>query len=137
MKHIGYRAVSAAFGRALHKHPLGIASANGRLRIADTYNNRLREIDLSASTIRTAAGTGHEGLYDGTGERARFDEPGGVSFADDKVYIADTNNHAIRVFDTRTREVRTFDLSESAFVPEGATALRARILPPERLSPHR
>ena len=128
----GYR--DGAIGNALLQHPPGIVHENGCLWIADTYNNRLRMIDLSASVIVTAAGTDRDGLLDGPGERARFDEPGGVSYTDGRVYIADTNNHVIRVFDTRSRKVWTFDLYETASVPEGTAVFRVKILPPEGIS---
>jgi len=36
-----------------------------------------------------------------------FYEPGGLSIAKDKLYVADTNNHAIRVVDLNTKETKT------------------------------
>ncbi|MGH9958473.1 MAG: hypothetical protein ACREBC_15290, partial [Pyrinomonadaceae bacterium] len=36
-----------------------------------------------------------------------FYEPGGLSVASNKLYVADTNNHAIRVVDLTTRETST------------------------------
>src|SRR6266508_4076409 len=45
------------------------------------------------------------------GEMAQFYEPGGVSVADGKLYIADTNNHAIRVADLHTKQVTTLQLT--------------------------
>ncbi len=39
-----------------------------------------------------------------------FDEPGGLSISGNKLYIADTNNHVIRVADIETREVTTLVL---------------------------
>jgi hypothetical protein len=35
-----------------------------------------------------------------------FDEPGGLSVAGDRLYIADTNHHAIRVLDLTTNELK-------------------------------
>jgi hypothetical protein len=44
------------------------------------------------------AGTGEPGHTDaGEGAQAAFNEPGGISAAAGKLYVADTNNHAIRV----------------------------------------
>ena len=69
-----------------------------------------------ARSSATFAGTGEAGLLDGPGVVARFHEPGGVSVAGAKLYVADTNNHAIRVVDLATRNVSTFSLKgESAF----------------------
>ncbi len=39
-----------------------------------------------------------------------FNEPGGVSIAGDKLYIADTNNHRIRVVDMTTKALTTLQL---------------------------
>jgi hypothetical protein len=41
---------------------------------------------------------------------AQFHEPSDVSIAGGKLYIADTNNHAIRVADLNTLEVSTLEL---------------------------
>jgi hypothetical protein len=41
---------------------------------------------------------------------AQFDEPGGLSISGNNLYIADTNNHVIRVADIETKEVRTLVL---------------------------
>jgi hypothetical protein len=58
----------------------------------------------------TFLGTGQEGLRDGEGKAALFDEPGGVSIADGRLYIADTNNHVVRVADLKTKKVSTLPL---------------------------
>ncbi len=84
--------------QALLQHPLGIALWQDRLFVADTYNNKLKEIDLSSSRIRTLAGDGRAGNDD---EPARFNEPAGISVADGVLYVADTNNHQVRTVDLR------------------------------------
>lgn len=82
------------------QHPLGIAWTAEKLYVADTYNNKIKEIDTSARTCRSLAGTGKSGLSDAeSGAAALFNEPAGLSAAGGKLYIADTNNHAIRILD--------------------------------------
>src|SRR5205085_7137690 len=44
------------------------------------------------------------------GAQSSFYEPGGLSFAGGKLYVADTNNHAIRVVDVHTGETATLML---------------------------
>ena len=39
-----------------------------------------------------------------------FSEPGGLSYADGKLYVADTNAHRIRVVDLKTKAVSTLNL---------------------------
>ena len=43
-----------------------------------------------------------------------FNEPGGLSLASGKLYIADTNNHVVRVADLRTKQVSTLELKDSS-----------------------
>jgi DNA-binding beta-propeller fold protein YncE len=90
------------------QHPLGVVYHEGSLYVADTYNNKIKRISPKDRTSQTFLGTGKEGLDDG--ERATFDEPGGISVALGKLYIADTNNHVIRVADLKTRRVETLQI---------------------------
>ncbi len=78
------------------QHPLGVVYYEGKLYVADTYNNKIKQIDPSDGTTQTIAGTGKPGRAD---DPATFDEPAGISAAADKLYIADTNNHLIRTID--------------------------------------
>jgi sugar lactone lactonase YvrE/thiol-disulfide isomerase/thioredoxin len=78
------------------QHPLGVAQRNGQLYVADTYNNKIKVIDLAQNTCQTLAGALQSGASD---DPARFDEPAGLSIAGDRLYVADTNNQAIRVID--------------------------------------
>jgi len=89
------------------QHPLGVAVHEGRVFIADTYNHKIKVLDPKSGQVTTFAGTGKAGHVDGPGDRARFYEPGGVSIAGDRIYVADTNNHAIRMVDLETRQVET------------------------------
>ncbi len=90
------------------QHPLGVTYYEGMLYVADTYNNKIKRIDPKTKKAETFLGTGEPGLRDGA--EARFDEPGGLSIAGGKLYIADTNNHAIRVADLETKTVSTLKL---------------------------
>ena len=93
------------------QHPQGIALAGNTLYVADTYNHQLRTVDLVSHNVATAAGTGQRGWADGPGADAMFDEPGGLSYANGKIYLADTNNGLIRVLDVATHAVSTLTLS--------------------------
>jgi thiol-disulfide isomerase/thioredoxin len=90
------------------QHPLGIDYYDGWLYVADTYNNKIKRVSPKDSTSETFAGTGQGEFRDG--ERAAFDEPGGVSVSMGKLYVADTNNHAIRVVDLKTKRVSTLQI---------------------------
>jgi thiol-disulfide isomerase/thioredoxin/sugar lactone lactonase YvrE len=90
------------------QHPLGVAYHGGALYVADTYNNKIKRIALHDRVATTFLGNGSAGLRDGG--TPTFNEPGGLSVADGKLYIADTNNHAIRVADLHTRHVETLQI---------------------------
>ncbi len=91
------------------QHPLGVAFAGGAVFISDTYNHKIKRLDPATRTVTTFAGTGKPGQTDGASSAngASFYEPGGLSYANGKLYVADTNNHAVRVVDLRTKQVST------------------------------
>jgi DNA-binding beta-propeller fold protein YncE len=92
------------------QHPLGVAWHDGRLLIADTYNHKIKRLDPTTAECRTLFGDGVPGHQDGEALAARFSEPAGVSVARGRLYVADTNNHAIRVADLATGRVVTLEL---------------------------
>ena len=78
------------------QHPLGVACADGFVYIADTYNHKIKRLDPRTRRVTTFAGTGDPGHTDGASTTARFYEPGGLDATATALYVADTNNHAIR-----------------------------------------
>jgi thiol-disulfide isomerase/thioredoxin len=93
------------------QHCLGLAYGDGRLFIADTYNNKVKVVDPKSRSVKTFSGTGEPGESDSP---PRFYQPGGLSVAGDSLYVADTNNHAIRVIDLKTGSVKTLGLEDLA-----------------------
>ena len=81
------------------QHPLGFdLRLVNKLLIADTYNHKIKELDPETQKVSVQLlGTGKPGQVDG--RLPSFYEPGGLSVANGKLYVADTNNHAIRVVD--------------------------------------
>src|SRR5437868_15098241 len=69
---------------------------------------RSKRVTPSDRTLKSFVGTGDPGLQDG--DKAKFDEPGGVSIAKGHLYVADTNNHVIRVVDVKTGKVSTLNI---------------------------
>src|SRR5262245_45278179 len=90
------------------QHPLGLARWNDKLLIADTYNHRIKLLDPGRRTVNGCAGSGKPGQNDGS--NPSFYEPGGLAVTSTKLYVADTNNHAIRVVDLKTKETKTLQI---------------------------
>ena len=86
------------------QHVLGIAEHDGNLYITDTYNNKIKKIGIESRETTTIAGSGKPGKQDSP---AQFDEPAGISYARGNLYVADTNNHAIRVINLKNNQVKT------------------------------
>ena len=95
----GYSGDNGAATGAQLNRPAGVAvDASGNLFIADTTNNRIREV--SGATITTIAGNGTAGysVYDGPAIGAELNYPTGVAAdASGAVYVADTGNNRVRV----------------------------------------
>src|SRR5260370_3273996 len=90
------------------QHPLGLARWNDKLLIADTYNHKIKLLDPGARSVKHFAGAVKPGQVDGA--KASFYEPGGLAVAGDKLHVADTNNHAIRVVDLKTKQTKTLPI---------------------------
>ncbi len=89
------------------QHPLGVALDGPTIYVADTYNSKIKRIDIETGAV--SSWLGDEPGWD-DGSTPRFNEPGGISFDDGVLYVADTNNHAVRVVDTGTGETTTLVL---------------------------
>jgi sugar lactone lactonase YvrE len=109
--------VDAAGDSVRLQHPLDVAatSENGRhaVYIADSYNDKIKRLDPESRAVTTVFGGVGHGLVDGVAETAEFWEPGGLSLAGGTLYVADTNNHAIRAVNLDTRTVRTLEMTQS------------------------
>jgi len=89
------------------QHCLAVAHHNGIIYVADTYNNKIKAVNAQSGQTQTFAGTGQAGASDAA---PTFDEPGGLSIARGKLYVADTNNHAIRVINIDSGRVSTLPI---------------------------
>lgn len=83
------------------QHPLGIAFGNKQLYVADTYNDKIKQIDPGTRRSETIP----------LPDTALF-EPGGLGFAGGKLYVADTNHHRVVVFDLATGRHAVLELKD-------------------------
>jgi len=97
----------------------------GNTYVCEREGNAIRKVD-ARGTITTVAGTGRQGKADGPGSRATFNGPKGLRCdAQGNVFIADTENHAIRRLDARTREVTTVAGGHQGKEGDGGDARKA------------
>uniref|UniRef100_A0A7C2NW11 Redoxin domain-containing protein n=1 Tax=Schlesneria paludicola TaxID=360056 RepID=A0A7C2NW11_9PLAN len=81
-------------------------AASDRLFISDSNHNRIVVTTL-AGQLQAVIGTGAIGAKDGGYDVAEFDHPQGLALIGDSLYVADTENHLIRVVDLAAKQVAT------------------------------
>ncbi len=125
---------------ALEKSPLsplafpGKVLVSDRLFMADTGHHRI-VISSIKGEILHVVGTGNAGLNDGSLDQAQFSSPQGMIFdhLNQRLYVADTGNHALRCVDLKTRIVSTIagtgNQSRSIY-PHGGKALEVDLNSP-------
>ncbi|MEE8046772.1 MAG: thioredoxin-like domain-containing protein [Dehalococcoidia bacterium] len=96
---------------ALLQHPQGLTVHNDLIYIADSYNNKIKSVAIGTLQTRTIAGSGENGHSDGKLAAAKFSEPAGLAVVGNRIYVADTNNHKIRVIDLDAESVTTLKLT--------------------------
>ena len=85
-----------------------VAVHAGVLYVADTYNHKVKRLDLETGAVATLIGTGRAGTQEGSFESAELNQPEGLSLDGDGVlYVADTNNHRICRADLATGHLTT------------------------------
>lgn len=87
---------------------LAIDVQNNRLFISDSNHNRIVVTNLDGEFI-CQVGSSEEGLLDGQFDTASFNRPQGLAYNFKKniLYVADTENHALREIDFVNETVRT------------------------------
>ncbi len=80
-------------------------AASKRLFIADSTHHRIVITSLEGKKI-AVAGSGVEGLKDGSFAEARFSDPQGMALVGDTLYVADRKNHALRALDLKAQTVK-------------------------------
>lgn len=107
--------------------PRGITTDGTYLYVTEYNGNRIKRVLISSGYAETLAGDDStispaNANVDSTDPTlARFSSPTGIVFDDDKLYVADRNNSAIRIIKLRTREVSTLTSGGDINQPEGIT----------------
>jgi len=109
-------------------YPSGIAlnSTGSLLFIADTCNDRIREVNVSSGIITTAAGNGKYGFSGDNGQAtaAELSYPSGVAVdSAGDLFIADTDNNRIREVNVSSGKITTVAGNGTAGSTVGANSL--------------
>jgi sugar lactone lactonase YvrE len=82
--------------------PSGVALRDNRLYIADTFNGRVRCVDLSSGLMTTVAGDGGVYRYESSSDASSpsLSRPTGIAFDHEgRLFLTDSDNHLIRQWD--------------------------------------
>ena len=104
---------------------------DGTVYIVEREGNRVRAVDPGSSVITTVAGTGARGYSGDGGPAAQATFNGPKEIAVDRagnLWIVDTENHAIRIIDARSKIIRTLaGTGQAGGDGDGGPAARARL----------
>ena len=77
------------------QHPMDLCTGERELYVVDTYNHKLKELQLSSGSSRTVC--------------SELNEPQGIDRMGDYLFVTDTNNHRIVAIHRWTGELRQLD----------------------------
>lgn len=131
--------VSNTLARSRFQHCLGVAiwpreDGADRVLVADTYNHKVKVVDLDAGRVSELLGVGR--MEDaGSASDLVLDEPGGVCVTrvdgETRLFVADTNNHRVIIADPATAAWRELVIDglapESADQPSSRAATRVTL----------
>uniref|UniRef100_G3U2C4 NHL repeat-containing protein 2 n=1 Tax=Loxodonta africana TaxID=9785 RepID=G3U2C4_LOXAF len=100
------------------QHPLGVTWDKKRslLYVADSYNHKIKVVDPKTKNCLTLAGTGDaSNVISSSFTESTFNEPGGLCIGENGrlLYVADTNNHQIKVMDLETKTISVLPVIRS------------------------
>jgi uncharacterized protein (TIGR03437 family) len=97
----GFAGDGGPAGSALFNTPRGLAvGSNNRLYVADSLNNRIREINLATGIIRTVAGNGQYGtvIEDTAALSSPMAKPWGLKInRDGNLMVTEADSHTVRL----------------------------------------
>jgi len=102
--------------KALLQHPLGLCCTGNAVYVADTYNHSIRLVDLVGEQVSTVVGKPEMKtmckIDDPACDTLGLFEPSDVKLKDTTLYIADTNNHLVRIFDLDKKLLTTLPIKD-------------------------
>lgn len=92
-----------------HTAGMAIDLEKRMLYVTDSGNDRIRKINLENARVTTFVGNGESGFVDGVGTNARVFNPQSLTMdsPNRRMFLSDTDNHAIRIIDLPDGKVTT------------------------------
>lgn len=87
------------------QHPIGLVYHEGSIYVADSYNHKVKKVDVKERAAHTWIGTGSPGT---SLDPVELNEPAGMTVSGNQLIVADTNNHRLLAVDLVTKETREF-----------------------------
>mmetsp|Transcript_22660 Transcript_22660/g.51063 ORF Transcript_22660/g.51063 Transcript_22660/m.51063 type:complete len:1524 (-) Transcript_22660:53-4624(-) len=112
--------------------PIGLAGSSSTLYLLD--KNRVRVVNTDTGDVSTLAGSGANGFVDGVGTAAEFHSPRDILQDGDKLYVAESGSHRIRMLSASTGEVSTLAGYAWKAGTQDGTGTFARFLAPFSLA---
>lgn len=114
--------------------------------LVDSFNGTIRRYGIASRRVTTLAGQpGVEGISDGIGTEATFENPRGLAYDGERglLYINDGFNCTLRTLDIATREVQTIggeagvcDVNQDGPLGEGPDTARFRLIIGSAMGPN-
>ena len=117
--------------------PSGVAlDSAGNLYIADTNNNRIREVAMATGIITTIAGTGAAGYTgdNGAATSATLNKPSAVVEGSTGLYILDSGNNAVRMVSATATISTVAGTGMAGYTGDGGPATSATLHTPYGLN---
>lgn len=96
-----FGAVDGKYPAASMQHPQGVYAAEGKVYVADTYNNAIRVYDLAGKALSTLSLQG-----------GALAEPGDIYVHEGQAYVTDTGNHRVVKVDLATGQLTEIPLAQ-------------------------
>lgn len=91
----------------LPNSPWDLLVHDNTLYIASAGNHQILQMDLQEKVVKRFAGTGREALANGSLREAAFNQPSGLCFMDNTLFVADAEASAVRAVDLQAGIVYT------------------------------
>jgi DNA-binding beta-propeller fold protein YncE len=120
--------------KARLQFPKGIYARDNLVYIADSLNHKIKVFDLKRKIVSTLAGSGKQGSLNSNLMESTFHEPSSVYLYGSELFVADTNNHCIRIINVNSNKVTTFYIRME---PELVMENKKKIAPLKDSFPHK